>query len=96
MKKHHDLKIAPVYFDAVNEGRKTFEVRNNDRGFKNADTIMLKEWDAINGYSGREILFEIGYVLPLENFYELKMKKEYVAFSLLPFYSYGSPDETAK
>lgn len=30
----HALKIDPNYFDDVVQGRKTFEIRKNDRGFK--------------------------------------------------------------
>ncbi|EAH2635075.1 DUF3850 domain-containing protein, partial [Listeria monocytogenes] len=29
MTKTHELKIAPEYFAAVTEGRKTFEIRKN-------------------------------------------------------------------
>lgn len=81
MKKHHDLKILPIYYDAVYEGRKTFEVRKNDRDFNNADTVTLKEYDLELGYSGRELTFEIGYVLPLDKFYG--PQNNYVVFSLL-------------
>lgn len=63
MRKHHDLKILPIYYDLVREGRKTFEVRYNDRGFESADTVTLKEWDNLTQeYTGREMGFEIGYV----------------------------------
>lgn len=84
MRKHHDLKIASVYFEAVQEGRKTFEVRKNDRNFQNADTVCLKEWNEENGYSGREMEFRIGYVLPLDKFYG--PQNDYVVFSLLESY----------
>jgi len=81
VRKHHELKILPIYFQAVQEGRKTFEVRKNDRNFQNADTVTLKEWDQELGYSGLELSFKIGYVLPLDKFYGLQ--NDYVVFSLL-------------
>ena len=33
MPKIHDLKILPAYFDDVAKGRKTFELRFDDRGY---------------------------------------------------------------
>ena len=59
----HDLKIKPEYFNAVLEGKKTFEIRNNDRNFQVDDSITLKEFDE-GQYTGRSIgTFEITYVL---------------------------------
>ena len=37
----HILKTAPVYFNAIVAGTKTFEVRRNDRGFQRGDTLVL-------------------------------------------------------
>lgn len=37
----HELKTISTYFDAVAEGRKTFEVRRNDRGFQAGDLLYL-------------------------------------------------------
>lgn len=62
MEKMHYLKIYPKYFNAVLNGKKTFELRKNDRGFQVGDDILLREWDNIS-YSGREILAEITYIL---------------------------------
>ena len=67
VRKHHKVKIIPIYFDAVNEGRKTYEVRKNDRNYTNADTITLQEWD--KEYTGRELEFRIGHVLHLSDFF---------------------------
>lgn len=59
------LKIRPEYFEAVKSGKKTFEVRRNDRGFKVGDIVVLREIDALDNYqfTGRRIEVEITYIL---------------------------------
>lgn len=79
MRKHHMLKILPIYYDLVREGRKTFEVRKNDRGFQNADRVTLQEWEN-DVYTGRELSFSIGYVLDMGKF---NPGSDLVVFSLL-------------
>ena len=89
----HELKIWPQYYERVADGSKTFEVRENDRGFQPGDEVILKEWDPREveksfdtpmwrdrwvepkGYTGRELTFKIGYVLPIDD--------KRVVFSLL-------------
>ena len=43
----HDLKTVQPYFDAVVDGSKTFELRQDDResGFRVGDTLRLREWE---------------------------------------------------
>ena len=60
--KVHNLKIKPEYFKDVISGRKNFEVRFNDRNFKEGDIIVLEEFDN-KGYTGKYINCEITYVL---------------------------------
>lgn len=74
----HELKIYPKYFEAIIDGKKTFEIRKNDRGFQVGDRVVLKEWDNIV-YSGREIHAEIKYILD-DKF--IGLADGYVAFSL--------------
>lgn len=46
----HDLKTWPVYWDAIADGRKTFEVRrNDDRGFNAGDEVLLRNYDPEKG-----------------------------------------------
>ena len=59
--KIHELKIKPVYFEAVKEGIKTFELRKDDRNFKVGDILLLREWE--HKYSGRKIKKKVIYIL---------------------------------
>ena len=59
----HELKTWPEYFAAVLDGRKRFEIRQNDRSFAAGDRVVLREYDPVLGtYSGRSIAAEIWYV----------------------------------
>lgn len=59
----HELKCHPVFFEAVKSGDKTFEIRYNDRDFKEGQGIRLKEYSPNNGkYTGRDLLVEITYM----------------------------------
>ena len=58
----HALKIDPIYFDDVRNGKKRFELRNNDRDFHVGDHLALNECD--NGvYTGRTELVKVTYML---------------------------------
>lgn len=41
----HFLKTWPQFFNDVRFGRKTFEVRKQDRDFQVGDLLVLQEWD---------------------------------------------------
>ncbi|MCC6425693.1 MAG: DUF3850 domain-containing protein [Phycisphaerales bacterium] len=61
----HELKTLSLPFQAMWEGRKTHEVRKNDRpgGFTLEDLLILREWN--NGgkvYSGRTIFAVPTYI----------------------------------
>ena len=45
MTQVHDLKTIDHYFDAVACGKKTFEVRKNDRAFQTGDLVKLIKVD---------------------------------------------------
>lgn len=60
----HDLKTWPEYFEAVESGAKSFEVRWNDRDYRTGDVLRLREWHpGIGKYSGRECTRVVTYVL---------------------------------
>ena len=41
MTRIHELKTIDHYFEAVERGEKTFEVRRNDRAFQTGDIVRL-------------------------------------------------------
>ena len=45
----HHLKAWPEFFDAGADGRKTFEVRRNDRGYREGDIITLLRYEPERG-----------------------------------------------
>jgi ASC-1-like (ASCH) protein len=51
----HKLKTWTEYFQAINRGDKTFELRVNDRDFQNGDILLLQEWNEDTGFTGNEI-----------------------------------------
>lgn len=66
---HHDLKCHPHFFAAIVEGKKTFEIRRNDRAYRVGDTMTLKEYDPSLGHTGKETgPFDVVYLMTAEDF----------------------------
>ena len=72
----HNLKILPVFFKAVANGTKTFEIRKNDRKFNVGDIIKLREYGT-SGYTGRVVTGKITFITNFEQ------KDGYVVFSFI-------------
>jgi hypothetical protein len=76
----HELKCWPEFFEPTLLGIKGFELRRDDRGgFHAGDELLLKEWNPeieepygpgeggkYKGYTGRELLVKVDYVMPVE------------------------------
>lgn len=60
--KVHEFKLAAMYFKDVATGKKSFELRKNDRGFKTGDALRLNEY-ADGEKTGRYIEADIVYML---------------------------------
>ena len=72
----HELKTLPHSFQAAWVGDKPFEIRKNDREFKERDEILLREYNAQeDDYTGRAIQGFIRYLTHFEQ------KPGYVVFS---------------
>lgn len=66
MAEHH-LKTWPEFFDAIADGRKTFEIRENDREFQVGDTLVLHRFVAGFGpdggrYTGERLRVVVTYM----------------------------------
>lgn len=61
--KEIEKKILPEYFQAILDGKKTFELRLDDFEIAEGDTLVLKEWNPeVKNYTGRELERKVGYV----------------------------------
>lgn len=62
--KVHVLKCIQPFFDDVWEGKKEFEVRNDDRGYKEEDVVLLREYIPLDHvYTGKYITATITYLI---------------------------------
>lgn len=60
--KTHEVKLASMSYDDVASGKRTFELRKNDRGYKVGDILHMLEFK--NGkHTGRTIKADIVYML---------------------------------
>jgi len=57
----HELKATPKYFESVRKLDKPFEIRRDDRPYKEGDFLALNEYDG--DYTGRSMLVQVTYVL---------------------------------
>lgn len=62
MHKIHELRTLTPYFNEVVSGKKTFEIRKNDRGFHVGDFLLLKEWNPDTKYTGKSISVRVSYI----------------------------------
>ena len=65
----HIKKVWPEYFQAILDGKKTYELRLADWECNDGDTLVLQEWNPKTGeYTGREIQKEVTYVVKTKGF----------------------------
>lgn len=65
----HELKCHPHFFAALAAGKKTFEIRRNDRDYRIGDMLNLREYDPTFGNTGRRLSgLEVVYIMQAEDF----------------------------
>ncbi len=60
--KIHEIKIATMYYEDVVSGKKSFELRKNDRGYKQGDKLIMLEFKD-GKHTGRIVNADIVYML---------------------------------
>ena len=60
--KIHEIKIAAMYYEDVVSGKKSFELRKNDRGYKQGDKLIMLEFKD-GKHTGRIANADIVYML---------------------------------
>ena len=82
MIKHHELKTDISIFKLIINGKKTAELRKDDRGFKAGHFLVLKEWNSeLKRFTGRQRCFRITHILRSEDGYP-GLKKDFVMISM--------------
>ncbi len=57
----HELKIRKEYYEAILSGKKTFEIRRDDRPYQERDFLKLKVYE--NGaFTGEETICKVTYI----------------------------------
>lgn len=80
----HELKTWQSYFHSIADGRKTFELRRDDRDFRVGDRLWLRETEYATGvYTGRESHRVITHILRCEP--DLGLMDGFAILSIRPF-----------
>ncbi len=61
-KQEHEIRLAASYYEDVANGRKCFELRKNNRGYKVGDGLKMLEYKD-GRYTGRKIEADIVYIM---------------------------------
>jgi hypothetical protein len=83
----HDLKVWPEYFEALAAGKKTFEIRKDDRGYQRGDILILREYlPGPDEYTGFAVKREVSYILSGDDVmgFAFGLRSGFVAMGLLP------------
>ena len=76
----HDIKINSRYFNDILTGKKTFEIRFNDRSYKVNDKLILNEI-LEDKYTGNKAIVDVTYILTHDDFPE-GIPEGYVVLSI--------------
>lgn len=74
----HKLKIMPEYFSDVCTGKKSFEIRKNDRDFRVGDMLLLCEYlPDKKEFTGRVVDRKVTYIT------DYAQKENYVVMAIV-------------
>lgn len=79
-RQHHYLKCETEYFQKVEKGLKTFELRKNDRNYQVHDTVHLEE--VVKGIKTGRVFGELEIVYILRDCPEYGLKEGYCILQL--------------
>lgn len=66
---NHDLKTQEIYYQAILEGKKTFEIRKADRDYRVGDVLKLSEYNNKEKiYTGRYLKCIVNFMMIGEQF----------------------------
>lgn len=59
----HEVRSWTHLFQEMKAGRKTHDLRKNDRNYQVGDVLMLNEYDNVTGrYTGQKLAMHITYI----------------------------------
>lgn len=82
----HTVKCINPFFEDVLSGRKTFEIRRNDRDYKVGDLMILREYNLERKtYMGGRCLVEIVYIYEGSKHGKFGLHKGFVILGIRSF-----------
>jgi len=86
----HELKIYAKYWDDIDSGRKTFEIRKNDRDYREDDILVFRKYDPVTDSTDKNwvLICRVTYITDLKDI----GLDGYVGMSIILLY----PDETVR
>jgi len=83
MMKIHYLKTWTEFYSRMDTGDKRFELRKDDRGYREGDVLCLQEYNPeTESYTGRHLWFSVTYCL--RNVPQFGLNDDYVIMSVVP------------
>lgn len=82
----HELKIWPQWYEEVASGKKTYEIRKDDRGYKVGDVLVLQEFrHGVGEYTGRQVVRGIVHISRGDDAESFGLKDGYCVLGLKPW-----------
>ena len=84
----HELKIYAKYWDDIYSGRKTFEIRKNDRDYREDDILVFRKYDPATDSTDKNwvLICRVTYITDLKDI----GLDGYVGMSIIPLYPDGT------